>query len=107
MIISYVTKHQEIGWFDEESHNTGALCARLSTSAEAVASAGGGKILLVASETYLLNVARQDWDAAERDHDPRCLRWVGLKSSTLECGKDLNIVAQNFAQESIVREALQ
>ena len=42
-------KPQEIGWFDEESHNTGALCARLSTSAEAVASAGGGKI---SSETY-------------------------------------------------------
>ena len=39
-------KPQEIGWFDEESHNTGALCARLSTSAEAVASAGGGKKLL-------------------------------------------------------------
>ena len=44
-----LTQHQEIGWFDEESHNTGALCARLSTSAEAVASAGGGKI---SSETY-------------------------------------------------------
>ena len=36
---------QEIGWFDEEAHNTGALCARLSTSAEAVASAGGGNSL--------------------------------------------------------------
>ena len=25
---------QEMGWFDREKNNTGALCARLSTSAE-------------------------------------------------------------------------
>jgi ATP-binding cassette subfamily B (MDR/TAP) protein 1 len=36
--------NQDIGWFDQEENNTGALCARLSTSADAVASAGGGKI---------------------------------------------------------------
>jgi len=36
--------NQEIGWFDKEENNTGALCARLSVSADAVASAGGGKI---------------------------------------------------------------
>ena len=25
---------QEMGWYDQEKNNTGALCARLSTSAE-------------------------------------------------------------------------
>ena len=35
---------QEVGWYDEEENNTGALCARLSTSAEAISSATGGKI---------------------------------------------------------------
>ena len=25
---------QEMGWYDREKNNTGALCARLSTSAE-------------------------------------------------------------------------
>ena len=45
---------QEIGWYDEEENNTGALCARLSTSAEAVASAGGGKIGAVLSGLSIL-----------------------------------------------------
>ena len=34
---------QEIGWFDQEKNNTGALCARLSASAEAVSSGTGSK----------------------------------------------------------------
>jgi len=35
---------QEIGWFDEADNNTGALCARLSTSAEAVSGGTGAKV---------------------------------------------------------------
>jgi len=35
---------QEMGWFDEESNNTGALCARLSSSAEAVSGGTGAKV---------------------------------------------------------------
>ena len=27
---------QEMGWYDREKNNTGALCARLSTSAEVI-----------------------------------------------------------------------
>lgn len=34
----------KVGWYDEQENNTGALCARLSTSAEAISSATGGKI---------------------------------------------------------------
>ena len=34
---------QEMGWYDRESNNTGALCARLSTSAEAVSGGTGFK----------------------------------------------------------------
>ena len=34
---------QEMGWFDKEKNNTGALCARLSTSAEAVSGGTGFK----------------------------------------------------------------
>ena len=45
---------QEIGWFDLEENNTGALCARLSTSAEAVSSATGGKIGQVVSGISIL-----------------------------------------------------
>ena len=45
---------QEIGWFDLEENNTGALCARLSTSAEAVSSATGGKIGQVVSGVSIL-----------------------------------------------------
>ena len=45
---------QEIGWFDQEENNTGALCARLSTSAEAVSSATGGKIGQVVSGVSIL-----------------------------------------------------
>ena len=35
-ILKYVQAmlKQEMGWFDREKNNTGALCARLSTSAE-------------------------------------------------------------------------
>ena len=45
---------QEVGWFDQEENNTGALCARLSTSAEAVSSATGGKIGQVVSGVSIL-----------------------------------------------------
>jgi len=34
---------QEMGWFDQEKNNTGALCARLSTSAEAISGGTGAK----------------------------------------------------------------
>ena len=32
------------GWFDEEANNTGALCSRLSSNAEAVSSGTGAKV---------------------------------------------------------------
>ena len=35
---------QDIGWFDEEKNSTGALCSRLSSSAEAVSGATGSKV---------------------------------------------------------------
>jgi len=35
---------QEMGWFDEENNNTGALCARLSSNAEAVSGGTGTKV---------------------------------------------------------------
>ena len=35
---------QEVGWHDKEENNTGALCARLSASAEAVSGGTGTKI---------------------------------------------------------------
>ena len=34
---------QELGWFDEERNNTGALCVRLSTSAETLSGGSGAK----------------------------------------------------------------
>jgi len=34
---------QEMGWYDQEKNNTGALCARLSTAAEAVSGGTGFK----------------------------------------------------------------
>jgi len=45
---------QEIGWYDQEENNTGALCARLSSSAEAISSATGGKIGQVLSGVSIL-----------------------------------------------------
>ena len=45
---------QEMGWYDKKENNTGALCARLSTSAEAVSSATGGKIGQVVSGISIL-----------------------------------------------------
>ena len=44
---------QEVGWYDEQENNTGALCARLSTSAEAISSATGGKIGQVCWPTFV------------------------------------------------------
>ena len=35
---------QEMGWYDQERNNTGALCARLSSSAEAVSGGTGAKV---------------------------------------------------------------
>ena len=35
---------QEMGWYDEEKNSTGALCSRLSSSAEAVSGATGAKV---------------------------------------------------------------
>merc|ERR1711892_405122 len=35
---------QEMGWFDQEDNNTGTLCARLSSSAEAVSGGTGAKV---------------------------------------------------------------
>ena len=35
---------QEVGWFDLEENNSGALCSRLSTTAQSVSSATGNKI---------------------------------------------------------------
>ena len=43
----YMFKHmlkQEMGWFDQEKNNTGALCARLSNNAEAISGATGTKV---------------------------------------------------------------
>jgi ATP-binding cassette subfamily B (MDR/TAP) protein 1 len=34
---------QEMGWFDQDKNNTGALCARLSNNAEAISGATGAK----------------------------------------------------------------
>ena len=39
-----VMLQQEMGWYDEERNSTGALCARLSSSAEAVSGATGAKV---------------------------------------------------------------
>ena len=43
----YMFKHmlkQDMGWFDSDKNNTGALCARLSNNAEAISGATGAKV---------------------------------------------------------------
>ena len=45
---------QDLAWFDEESNNTGALCARLSSSAEAVSSGTGAKVGQVVGGSSML-----------------------------------------------------
>ena len=33
-----------MGWFDSDKNNTGALCARLSSNAEAISGVAGAKV---------------------------------------------------------------
>lgn len=49
---------QEIGWYDEDHHSVGALCARLSTDAAAVQGATGCRIgaILQATSTLVLGI---------------------------------------------------
>ena len=50
---------QEIGWFDNPSNGTGALCSKLSTDAVAIQGATGQRIgtLIQSSSTIVLSIA--------------------------------------------------
>ena len=44
---------QEMGWFDQDKNNTGALCARLSNNAEAISGATGAKGQIISGGIFL------------------------------------------------------
>ena len=50
---------QEIGWFDNPAHSTGALCSKLSTEAAAVQGATGQRIgtIIQSISTIVLSIA--------------------------------------------------
>ena len=41
---AFFSCRQEMGWFDSDKNNTGALCARLSSNAEAISGVAGAKV---------------------------------------------------------------
>lgn len=51
--------HQEIGWFDNPSNGTGALCSKLSADAAAVQGATGQRIgtIIQSTSTIILSMA--------------------------------------------------